>query len=132
MYIQFPWEHHILITATEKKYRVYSRFPSFSHSHPISFSAFASKAEKYPAHVVRSPSLVLPDEFLQSPNLPSRLFINMQALTPQDANGRKSRPRLYLSPLPRLQLNPSIPRKTQIRNPDVEFRKSRQGSLSAC
>ena len=104
---------------------VYSRLPSVSHSHPFPFSAFAfaSKAEKYPAHVVPLFSCGM-----NSSNRPIFHLINMQALTPQNANGRKSRPRLYLSPLPRLQRNLSIPRKTQTRNPDVEIPKSRQGS----
>jgi hypothetical protein len=33
-------------------------------------------------------------------------------LRPQNANGRKSRPRPYLSPLPRLQRNPAPERST--------------------
>jgi hypothetical protein len=106
---------------------VYSRLPSITHSHPFSFSAFAfaSKAEKYPAHVV--PLFSCGMNSSNRPIAQSSISSICKHLRPQNANGRKSRPRLYLSPLPRLQRNPSIPRKKHIRNPDVEYRNPDRG-----
>ena len=104
---------------------VYSRLPSITHCHPFSFSAFAfaSKAEKYPAHVVPLFSCGM-NSSNYSPNLPSRLLINMQALYAPERpmEGNLGRDSTYLSPLPRgFNKTHPFPRKTRIRNPDVEF-----------
>lgn len=124
MYIQFPWEQHITITAMDKKYGAsLLRLPSPSQSHPFSFSAFASKAEKYPAHVVPHFSCGMNSSHY-SPNLPFRLLINMQALYAPERpmEGNLGRDSTYLSPLPRgFNETHPVPRKTRIRNPDVEF-----------